>query len=64
VKTFGFITTVSSPQGMQLFGQAFILGGRLVTDLMPATNGPEIPSADFTPAYDAVSGRVSADIEK
>jgi hypothetical protein len=64
VKTFGFITTVSSPQGTQVFGQAFILGGRLVTDLMPATNGPQIPSADFTPAYDAVSGRVSADVEK
>jgi hypothetical protein len=64
VKSFGFVTTVTSPQGTQQFGQAFMIGGRLVTDLMPATNGPAIPSADFTSAYDGVSGRVSADVEK
>jgi hypothetical protein len=64
VKSFGYITTVTSPQGTQLFGQAFLIGGRLVTDLMPATNGPQIPTADFVPAYDAVSGRVAADVER
>ena len=64
VKAYGFVTTVTSPKGTQQFGQAFMIGGRLVTDLMPATNGPAIPSADFTSAYDGVSGRVSADVEK
>jgi hypothetical protein len=63
-KSFGFITTVTSPQGTQVFGQAVMVGGRLVTDLMPATNGPAIPTADFVPAYDAVSARVSTNVEK
>jgi hypothetical protein len=64
VKSFGFVTTVTSSQGTQVFGQAVMVGGRLVTNLMPATNGPAIPSADFVPAYDAVSARLSTDVEK
>ncbi len=63
-KSFGYITTVTSPQGTGVFGQAFMIGGRIVTDLMPATNGPQIPSADFTLAYDAIGGRISADVSK
>ena len=64
VKSYGFITTVTSSQGTQVFGQAYMVGGRLVTDLMPATNGPSIPSSDFVPAYTAVSNRISTNIEK
>ncbi len=64
VKSFGFITTVTSSQGTQVFGQAFMVGGRLVTDLMPATNGPTIPSSDFVPAYTAVSDRIATNIGK
>ncbi len=64
VKSFGFITTVTSSQGTQLYGQAFLIGGRLVTDVMPATNGPEIPSSDFASAYDAIGARMSASLQK
>ena len=64
VKSFGFITTVTSAQGTQVYGQAYMVGGRLVTDLMPATNGPTIPSPDFVPAYTAVSNRIAANVEK
>ena len=64
MKSFGFITTVTSSQGTQVYGQAYMIGGRLVTDLLPATNGPAIPSSDFNPAYTAVSTRIASNIVK
>ncbi|MBV8463227.1 MAG: hypothetical protein JO368_08035 [Acidimicrobiales bacterium] len=64
VKAFGYITTVTSSHGTEVFGQAYMLGGRIVSDLMPATNGPQIPGADFTRAYDAMGGEIAANAQK
>jgi hypothetical protein len=64
VKSYGYVTTITSSQGTQMYGQAFLSGGRLLTDLMPATNGPQIPSSDFSSAYDAVGARMSASLQR
>ncbi len=61
VTSFGVVTTVASPsQGTEVVGDAFILGGRVLTVLQPVTSGAAIPPSVFTPAYDAVAGRVAA----
>ncbi len=61
VQTYGVITTYALPgNGTQVVGDAYMLGGRVVTVLQPSTNGPAIPGEVFTPAYDAVVARVAA----
>ena len=42
-----------------MVGDAYLLGGRVVTIIQPTTNGAAIPSDVFAPAYDAVAGRVA-----
>ncbi len=60
VASVGVVTTVASPsQGSQVVGDAFILGGRVLTVLQPVTTGAAIPPSVFAPAYDAVAGRVA-----
>lgn len=61
VTSVGVVTTVASPsRGTQVVGDAFILGGRVLTVLQPVTTGAAIPPSVFAPAYDAVAGRVAA----
>ncbi len=61
VTSFGVVTTVASPsQGTEVVGDAYILGGKVLTVLQPVTTGAAIPPSVFTPAYDAVAGRVAA----
>ena len=44
VTSFGVVTTVASPsQGTEVVGDAFILGGRVLTVLQPVTTGAPIP---------------------
>jgi hypothetical protein len=65
VKAYGYLTTLTLPnQGSEVVGQAFLLGGRIVTLLEPSTNGPSIPSAPFTSAFNAVAGRMAASVDK
>ena len=61
VTSFGVVTTVASPsQGTEVVGDAYILGGRVLSRLQPVTAGAPIPSGVFAPAYNAVAGRVAA----
>ncbi len=61
VESYGVVSTYTVPgTGTEVVGDAFILGGRVVTELQPSTNGPSIPGAVFVPAFDAVAGRVAA----
>jgi len=61
VQAYGVITTYALPgAGTEVVGDAYLLGGRIVTVLQPSTNGPAIPGEVFTPAYDAVVARVAA----
>ncbi len=61
VQTYGVVSTYTLPgTGTEVVGDAYMLGGRVVTELQPSTNGPAIPGGVFTPAYDAVVGRVAA----
>ena len=61
VQTYGVVSTYTLPgTGTDVVGDAYMLGGRIVTVLQPSTNGPAIPGEVFTPAYDAVVGRVAA----
>ncbi len=65
VKTFGYLTQLSIPnQASQVIGEAFIVGGRIETRLEPTTDGPPVPSEAFTPAYNAVSGRIGAAVNR
>jgi hypothetical protein len=60
VKAYGYVTTFTlSNQGTVEVGNAFIVGGRIATDLQPSAAGTSIPAADFTSAYKAVVGRVA-----
>jgi hypothetical protein len=60
VTSFGYLTTLTIPnQGSQVIGQAFMIGGRIESVLEPTTNGPQVPSAPFTAAYDAMTGRIA-----
>jgi hypothetical protein len=60
VRTYAYVTTFSTAgQASEVVGDGFILGGRTVTRLVPSTNGTPIPSASFTPAYNAVVARVA-----
>ena len=61
VKTYGYLTQVTIPnQPSQVIGQAFMIGGRIESRLEPTTDGPTVPSGAFTPAYDAITGRIAA----
>jgi hypothetical protein len=60
VQSFGVISTYTIPRtGTEVVGDAFMLGGRVISVLQPTTNGPAIESSVFTPAYDAVAARVA-----
>ena len=61
VQSYGMVTTYTIPGvGTEVVGDAYLLGGRIVSVLQPTTNGPAVPGDVFTQAYDAVSGRMSA----
>ena len=61
VQTHGVVTTYTLPgAATEVVGSAFIIGGRVVTVLQPSTNGSAIPGDVFTPAFNAVAGRVAA----
>jgi len=65
VRSYGVVTTYTVPgAGTQVVGDAYVLGGRVVSTIQPSTNGAAIPSSVFTPAYDAVVGRVAANLSK
>jgi len=65
VQSFGYLTTLTIPnQGSEVVGQAFIIGGRIESTLEPTTGGPPVPTTAFTPAYNAVAGRVALAINK
>jgi hypothetical protein len=65
VQAFGYLTTLTIPnQGSQVVGQAFIIGGRIVSTLEPTTGGPPVPTTAFTPAYNAIAGRVALAVNK
>jgi hypothetical protein len=60
VTTFGVVSTYTVPgSGSEVVGNAYLLGGRIVTIIQPTTDGAAIPSSVFAPAYDAVAARVS-----
>ncbi len=60
-QAFGYLTTLTIPgHGTEIVGSAFIVGGRIEATLQPTTNGPAVPSAAFTSAYNAMVGRVAA----
>ena len=60
VQSYGVVTTYTVPtSGTEVVGDAFLLGGRIVTSLQPTTSGASIPGPVFTPAYAAVAARVA-----
>jgi hypothetical protein len=65
VQSFGYLTTLTIPnQGSEVIGQAFVVGGRIESTLEPTTGGVPVPTDAFTPAYNAISGRVGLDVGK
>jgi hypothetical protein len=65
VATYGVVSTYTLPGiGTEVVGDAFLLGGRVITVIQPSTNGPPIPADVFSPAYGAVAGRVAASVSK
>ena len=61
VQSYGVVSTYALPgAGTEVVGDAYLLGGRVVTVIQPSTNGGVIPSDVFALAYDSVSGRVAA----
>jgi hypothetical protein len=65
VQAYGYVTTLTIPnQGGEVVGEAFLLGGRIETLLEPSTNGSSIPSAPFTSAFNAVTGRMAAAVNR
>ncbi len=65
VQSFGYLTTLTIPnQGSEVIGQAFMVGGRIESVLEPTTGGAPVPTDAFTPAYNAISGRVGLDAGK
>jgi plasmid maintenance system antidote protein VapI len=62
---YGFITTFTVPtQGTRVVGDAYMFGGRIEATLQPSTHGPDVPSAPFNSAYNAMLGRISANVSK
>ena len=65
VQVAGFLTTLTIPnQGTEVIGQAFMIGGRIYSVLETTTGGAPVPTDAFTPAYNAVSGRVALAVNK
>ena len=65
VSTYGMVSTYTIPGiGTEVVGDAFLLGGRVVTVIHPSTNGSAIPSDVFAPAYGAVASRVAASVTR
>ena len=65
VQSFGYLTTLTIPnQGTEVVGQAFMVGGRIESTLEPTTGGAPVPTDAFTPAYNAIAGRVGLDASK
>jgi hypothetical protein len=61
VSTFGMVSTYTLPGiGTAVVGDAYLLGGRIITVIQPTTNGFAIPSEVFSPAYRSVAGRLAA----
>ena len=62
---YGFVTTFTVPtQGTRVVGDAYMLGGRIEATLQPSTHGPDVPSDAFNSAYNAMLGRISANVGK
>ncbi len=60
-QSFGVVSTYTLPgTGTEVVGQAFILGGRVLTKITPSTAGQSIPSDVFGAAYKKVADRVAA----
>ena len=65
VSTYGMVSTYTLPGiGIAVVGDAYLLGGRIITVIDPTTNGSGIPSDVFAPAYNAVAGRLAASASK
>jgi hypothetical protein len=65
VTSIGYLTTLTIPnQGTEVIGQAFMLGGRTESLLEPSTNGPAVPSAPFSSAYDSMTARLAQAVDK
>lgn len=65
VTAYGYLTTVTLPgNASEVIGQAFIFGGRTVTQLETTTSGAAVPSTAFEPAFTGVSQRVAAALTK
>ena len=61
VQAYGVVTTYTVPNaGTEVVGDAYLLGGRVVTVIQPSTNGAAIPASVFAPAFNAVASRVAA----
>ena len=59
-QSFGVVSTYTLPgTGTEVVGQAFILGGRVLTKITPSTAGQAIPSDVFGAAYAKVADRVA-----
>jgi hypothetical protein len=59
-QAYGVVSTYTIPgAGTEVVGDAYMLGGRVVSILQPSTNGPAIDASVFGPAYNAVVGRVA-----
>ena len=62
---YGFVTTFTVPtQGTRVVGDAYVFGGRIEATLQPSTHGPDVPSDAFNSAYNAMLGRISANVGK
>jgi hypothetical protein len=62
---YGFVTTFTVPtQGTRVVGDAYVFGGRIEATLQPSTHGPDVPSDAFNSAYNAMIGRISANVSK
>ena len=65
VTVYGYLSTVAVPgQGTSVVGNGYLVGGRVVATIDPLTNGPPVPSSAFNPAFNAMSGRIAADLHR
>jgi hypothetical protein len=61
VQSYGVVSTYTLPGvGTEVVGDAYMLGGRVISELQPSTNGPSIPGPVFAPVFHSVVGRVAA----
>ncbi len=65
VQAYGYLTTITIPnQGTDIVGEAFLFGGRIESKLEPTTAGAQVPTSAFTPALNAMEGRIAAAVDK